>query len=100
MRTTAEHACVLRVVRSSVRSLVRSVFVAFVCSFVCSLVGSFVHLFFRLSLIAIMMMFALSFRVRLLFRCVSWFGFCECCLLVTTLRVHPAVTRLTVYRRP
>ena len=25
---------------------------------------------------------------------------CRCYLLVTTLRVHPAVTRLTVYRRP
>ena len=75
---------------------------SFACTFVGSRVVSFVSLFLR------------SFILSLFRSCLHWFDFfvlgcrfgafalcdvCRCYLLVTTLRVHPAVTRLTVYRR-
>ena len=84
-----------------------SVLICFLRSFVCTFVGSrvvsFVYSFLR------------SFVLSLFRPCLHWFRFfvpgwcfgafalcdvCRCYLLVTSLRLHPAVTRLTVYRRP
>ena len=92
-------------VADSYRNAFDFVFVlrSFVRAFVGSRVVSFVSLFLR------------SFVLSLFRSCLHWFVFfvpgcgfgafalCDvrrCYLLVTFLRVHPAETRLTVYRRP